>query len=205
MACFPIKENCYTVFLEIIKSAGLNNLKVAMEPKIILTDFELAAMKSIKNAFPTCLNKLCFFHLNQSIYRHIQKAKLATRYNSDPSFAHKMRHIGALAFLEPTKVVEAFDILKNDILPEEAIEVTTWFDKYYINGSTKITKSVSSLMTMKRRQPTFPPLLWSVHDNVLSYIPLSQNALESWHNRWNTLLNRKKWNVYKTIDEFKKQ
>lgn len=36
-------------------------------------------------------------------------------------------------------------------------------------------------------------------------VPLSQNALESWHNRWNSLLNRQKRNIFKTIAEFKKE
>lgn len=184
-------ERCYAFSLEILKCAVFNKLNVHLNPYIILTDFELAAMKYIKKIFPNCLNKLWLFHLNQSIYRHIQKAGLATRYNNDADFAHKMRHFGALAFLEPTETIEASVIIKVEIISDEAIDVITWFKKYYINRSMTISKSVSSKMTMKPCQPQFLATLWSVHDSILSYVPLSQNALESWHNRWNTIKSTK--------------
>lgn len=44
-----------------------------------------------------------------------------------------------------------------------------------------------------------------MYDRFVSSIPLTQNSLESWHNRWNTLLHRKKWNIYRTIEEFQKE
>ncbi|KAL0849657.1 hypothetical protein ABMA28_013911 [Loxostege sticticalis] len=198
-------ERCYTIFLQILKSVFRSKLNESLQPKIILTDFELAAMNAIKKVFPSCLNKLCFFHLNQSIYRHIQEAGLASRYNNDAVFAHKMRHIGALAFLEPNEIIDALEILKNDIIPHEATVVIEWFEKYYINGSMVIKKTSGSKIALKRCHPKFPPHLWSIHDSIVSHVPLSQNALESWHNRWNTLLNRRKWNIFKTITEFKKE
>ncbi|KAL0810605.1 hypothetical protein ABMA28_010722 [Loxostege sticticalis] len=177
-------EKCYTIFLQILKRQALNRLNMCLNPRIIMTDFERAAMRAIKKVFPS---------------------GLVTRYNKDPSFAHKMRHFGAMAFLEPTEIVDAFDIIKDEIIPEEAKRVTTWFGDYYVNGSTRISKHVSSKMTLKQRPPMFPPHMWSVHDSQMSHVPLSQNALESWHNRWNTLLGRRKWNIFRTITEFKKE
>lgn len=178
-----------------------------LNPEIILTDFELATMNAIKNVFPRCLNKLCFFIYNifnhtHTIKRHIQSAGLASRYNNDPIFAHNMRHISALAFLESTEISDAFNIIKTDIIPEEANKVIKWFDKYYVNGSTTITKTVSCKMTVKQRQPRFPRHMWSVNDSLVEHVPLTQNALESWHNRWNSLLRRRKWIIFLTINEF---
>lgn len=198
-------EKCYITFLEIVKRQAINRLNFRLNPRIIMTDFERTAMKAIKKVFPCSLNKLCFFHLNQSIWRHIQSAGLVTRYTKDPSFAHQMRHIGALAFLEPTEITDAFDIIKNEVIPEEAQRVITWFSEYYVNGSARVSECVSSRMTLKQRPPMFPPQMWSIHDSLMSYVPLSQNALESWHNRWNSLLGRRKWNIFRTITEFKKE
>lgn len=196
---------CYEIFLEILCRFAQNTLKINLAPQIILTDFEIAAINAVKKVFPNCANKLCFFHLNQSIWRKIQSSGLTVRYSSDPEFAHKMRHIGALAFLEPTEIDDAFDVIKNEIIPEEAKEVLQWFEKYYVKGTTKILKTVSSKITVKQTLPRFPPRMWSIHENLVQHIPLSQNALESWHNRWNSLLGRRKWNLYKTIIEFKKE
>jgi hypothetical protein len=116
-----------------------------------------------------------------------------------------MRHLGALAFLEPAEISDAFDIIKTDIIPDEANIIIRWFEKYYVYGSTKIIKSASSKMTLKQCQPRFPPHMWSVNDSLLNHVPLTQNALESWHNRWNSLLSRRKWNVFSTIKEFIKE
>ncbi|KAL0818774.1 hypothetical protein ABMA28_008101 [Loxostege sticticalis] len=174
-------EECYKIFLELLKRFAVNKLKINLDPPIIITDFETAAINAVKTMFPECLNKLCFFHLTQTIWRHIQAAGLARRYSNDPEFAHKM------------------------LIPEEAEEILTWFETYYVRGTAQVTKNFSSRMTVRRRQPKFPPAMWSVCDSHRSQIPLSQNALESWHNRWNILLGRRKWNVFKTVSEFIKE
>jgi len=35
----------------------------------IITDFEPAAINTINNVFPFAIHSVCFFHLQQSIYR----------------------------------------------------------------------------------------------------------------------------------------
>ncbi|KAF9421706.1 hypothetical protein HW555_002387, partial [Spodoptera exigua] len=41
----------------------------------------------------------------------------------------------------------------------------------------------------------FPPNIWSVNSFIGTTVPITQNEVESWHHRWNTLLGRKKWNL----------
>lgn len=189
-------QNCYKIFLEILRCQALSCFDIRLSPKFIILDFEIAAINAVKLVFPDCAQKLCFFHLTQTIWRHIQSAGLAKRYGTDPGFAHKMRHLAALAFLEPHEIPSAFQMLKENIFPEEAKEIVEWFEKYYINGSFQ-------RRTLKN--PQFPPEMWCIYDRYVSSVPVTQNALESWHNRWNTLLNRKKWNLFKTIAEFQKE
>lgn len=199
-------EHCYRIFLELVKNYIQNHISKKLKPQIIITDFETAAINAVKSVFPKSSNKLCFFHLTQSIWRHIQSAGLAKRYGNDCVFAHKLRHLAALAFLEPAEISEAFQIVKEEIIPEEAEEVLKWFEKYYVNGSLLTVKTGSSTkLIVKHKPPQFPPHMWSVHESYISCIPMTQNSLESWHNRFNVLLNRRRWNIYQTINEFAKE
>lgn len=199
--------HCYFIFLELIKSRAKNEYNIFLTPEVILTDFENAAMKAAKECFPNSRSKCCFFHLNQNIWKHIKKARLEKKYADDSDFAHKMRHLSALAYLEPDEIPTAFDFLKTNILPRQGHEVIDWFSRYYVHGHyTNITNTKGSFfLSAKKIPPQFPPALWSVSDCLDSCVPRTQNAVESWHGRWNSLLGRKKWNIYKTIQEFSKE
>lgn len=137
-------EKSYSIFFEILKRFVFHKLNINLSPTLILTDFETAAINAVKQAFPSCLQKLCFFHLSQSIWRHIQASGLAQRYGKDAIFAHKLRHVAALAFLEPNEIPDAFNIIRDEVLPSEAEKIVTWFERYYVRGTMKISKSISS-------------------------------------------------------------
>lgn len=108
-----------------------------------------------------------------------------------------------MVFLDPNEIPEDCQLVKDKVLPEEAAGVAKWFDKYYVSGMYLRNNANSTKLTIKRK-PLFPPAMWSVFDRTYE-IPKTQNVLESWHQRWTTLLNRKKWNVFKTIKEFSKE
>jgi len=48
---------------------------------------------------------LCFYHLNQSIWRKAQELGLAIRYKQDKQFREAVKAIPALAFL-PANIVK---------------------------------------------------------------------------------------------------
>lgn len=179
----------------------------------MLTDFEIAATKALKRVFPGSNQKYCYFHLRQSIWKHIQQSGFAKRYGKDISFAHKMRHIPALAYLKPEEIRDTFLLLqKKEVLSKEISSIVSWFSKYYVNGTFKNvtnktdTSTTTSLnVSIQRIPPLFPPEAWSIHDRLELNTPNSQNSVESWHHRWNGLLGRKKWNLFKTIKEMEKE
>ncbi|KAL0829666.1 hypothetical protein ABMA28_003172 [Loxostege sticticalis] len=201
-------ENSYFKFFEIIRIYCKNNFNLDLKPEIIISDFEQAIIKASLRVFPNSIHKCCFFHLSQSIWKHIQKAGLSKKYTNDSEFAHKMRHILALAYLKPEDIPAAFELIRREVLPNESKEVADWFRKYYVNGTYTSTRSQSSpdkpKSVIKKKPPLFPPGLWSVLDCFVAGIPITQNAVESWNNRWISLLNRKKNNIYKTLKEFVK-
>lgn len=55
-----------------------------------------------------------------------------------------------------------------------------------------------------RTSPLYPPSFWSVFENVQLGIPRTQNRVEGWHRRWETLVATKK-GIYNLISEMVKE
>ena len=88
-------------------------MKAGLAPKTILVDFEDAVMKVVEEEFPMVKIQGCNFHFCQCIMRHISSAGLKTQYEDDIDFAFRMRHLAALAYVPPEKVVHAFEELQD--------------------------------------------------------------------------------------------
>ena len=174
---------------------------IELKPDFVITDFEMAAINAVKSEFPGVQNKGCFFHLGQSVYRKIQSLQLASRYGTDEDFSIKIRQIPALAFLSPLEIPEAFDNLKLQI-PEEAADLVRWFEDNYVHG--RVRKRLRNGNTT-RWPPLFPPDLWSVFENEELGFPRTQNKVEAWHRRWQTLVGRAHVGVFSLIVEIQKE
>src|SRR2546429_8391347 len=75
-------EESYTrLFQELIDLGDEANQ--SLDPPMILTDFELAAINAVQTEFPGSINKDCFFHLCQNVWKKIQASGLAIEYGSN--------------------------------------------------------------------------------------------------------------------------
>lgn len=147
---------------------------VSLSPKIVIADFEKAAINGIRSVFEGVAVKTCNFHFMQNLYRHIQSIGWQTRYGNDIQFALKVRKVPALSFLEPDEIPEWFNEIKKE-LGAEFDPLTKWFDQYYVSGENG-------------KVPLFPPNLWSVfHQNEMG-IPRTQNYAESFHRHLNRVI-----------------
>jgi hypothetical protein len=162
---------------------------------------EQAAINASSSEFPGVNNKGCFFHLSQSGWRKIQEYGLASQYGTDEYLNFMLRNLFALAFLPADDIPDAFDILKPEI-PSDASDVVTWFEENYVHGKVRRRLQNNNVI---RNAPLFPPKLWSVHDSIESGIPRTQNAIEAWHCRWETVVGKSHVGVYKIIQEFQKE
>jgi len=73
---------------------------------MISIDFECSVILAIKQVFNNEVSvQLCFYHLNQSIWRKVQELGLAVRYKQDKQFREAVKMIPALAFL-PANIVK---------------------------------------------------------------------------------------------------
>ena len=89
----------------------LTKLEPTLRPKTIMIDFEKAAINALKAVFPATLQRGCFFHFCQNLYRSITGHGLKEKYENDPEFALKIRMLSALAFV-PTHKVEQSILVK---------------------------------------------------------------------------------------------
>ena len=51
----------------------------------------------------------------------------------------------------------------------------------------------------------FLPSLWSVTDNIGHTFPRTQNSVEAWHRRWETLVGGTHDSIFKIIKEIQKE
>src|SRR5258708_4911172 len=83
------------LFEQIIIKAEQN--EVNLNPYVIISDFESAAMSAARQQFDGVRIQGCHFHLGQSILRKIQEFGLITRYNNEENFSVNLRKLAALA------------------------------------------------------------------------------------------------------------
>lgn len=205
-ALLPCKtEDCYNFFFNELRNCGaLYDLDLC--PDYIITDFEMATINACRRVFDRSVHKGCFFHFTQNVWKQIKTLGLDEEYGRNSEFALKLRHLFALAFLPPEDIPPAFEGLKSEeVIPESANDLMEWFDQYYVNGRLTSKNKGPTKLTMKKTKPLFSPQLWSVFDNSNNNMPRTQNIVESWHRRWNTLLNGKKWNLNIMMKELIKE
>ncbi|CAF1501177.1 unnamed protein product, partial [Rotaria sordida] len=112
-----------------------------------------------------------------------------------------IRHISALAFLSPLEIPDAFDELKV-ILPSDAEPTIQWFENNYVYGRVK---RILRNGRVQRHNPLYSPEMWSVFDNMEFGFPRTQNKVEAWHRRWETLLARAHVGIFTMIKQIQKE
>jgi hypothetical protein len=87
-------------------------------------------------------------------------------------------------------------------MPENTKSVVTWFEETYVHGRVRVTLRSGN---QARTAPLFPPSFWSVKDQIDLNIPRTQNLVEAWHRRINSLVSQKHIGVYKLIQHLTKE
>lgn len=60
-----------------------DRLGIRLNPKRIMIDFELGAIKGFKRAFPGADIKGCFFYITNTIYKHVCESGFKKAYAED--------------------------------------------------------------------------------------------------------------------------
>lgn len=166
-------------------------IKLKLDPKITITDFEKGAINAIKAFFPDILCKGCHFHLGQIIYRKIQSLGLQTKFGTNEIFSLQMRAVLALSFLPSHEIPHYCEKLFEE-LDEDGKKLLNWFNEIYVSG--------------KSNKPVlFPPSFWSCFELDQKGIPRTQNYVESWHHRLHAIIDAEHIGFYRLLGELQKE
>ena len=102
-------EVVYKHLLSELKEAALK-IKLKLEPKEVLTDFERAAMNAYTYHYPEVKIRSCYFHFGQNIFRKIVDIGLKQQYQNDKELKKWVNMIIASLIL-PNLVSDQFVLL----------------------------------------------------------------------------------------------
>lgn len=128
---------------------ALLQLEPEIKPKHIMFDFERALINAATDHFKGTSLHGCNFHFCQAIWRHIQSVGLQSEYSKNAVFAHKIKMLMALAFVDPNDVTDAFeelcrsDFWRDDEQNEfnaEKQNLLGYFENTYIGSYARFTQ-----------------------------------------------------------------
>ncbi|CAG7729463.1 unnamed protein product [Allacma fusca] len=170
-------------------AAVLQKLQPGLAPSSIITDFEYAAINAFREAFPESEMRGCFFHFQQCLWRQIQgKRSICDRKRTSADFSLMMRHFLSLAF-----------VLKNHML-NEGIDGIHNFVQYF-----EETWVGTPPRRGQWRPSRFDVAVWNTHGAVLRDQHRTNNNLEGWHTRFETMIGLHHPTLWKCIEGFIKE
>lgn len=104
-------EKTYSAAFQLLNDFAVQN-GAELDPEVIMTDYEKAAINAVESVFPESRTQGCFFHLCQNFYKRIQKYGLVSAYAKDKDVFMSFKMTEALAFVPPEDVPEAFQTLQ---------------------------------------------------------------------------------------------
>jgi hypothetical protein len=183
----------------------LSALKTAipeLDPKTIMTDYELASINSFRQVFPSAENKGCFFHFAQCVFRHIQQfPDILALFTNEADFSLQLWHLVALAFVPPEDVISNFDLLMEEPFFVEHEALLTSFVQYF----ERTWIGPLNRRGTARIAPLYEISVWNCYHSVLNDLPKTNNACEGFHHGFSALLGSHHPTIYKLIDGFKEQ
>jgi len=172
---------------------------VGNAPLTFLIDFERATMIALNAIFPQTEISGCFFHLTSNIWKRIQAFGLQEQYQADGEFALHLRMIAALAFIPPDEVVNAFDrlceVIRNTY-QNDADRVLDYFEDTYIGRFRR---------NAPRAIPLFSIQKWNMFHRTHEEMPRTNNHIEGWHRRFQTLCSSSHPTLWKFLELLKRE
>ena len=172
--------------------------------KFIMSDFEQAVFKSVRKVFTGVQHKGCRFHMNAAIWKNLGLHGLQSLYHQSPFFQDTINKLYALAYVKTEDVVSIYREHIVPVIQEGLDECEEWqeytdelqdFGGYY--ESTWIERRL-------QRSAKFPPVLWNHFDSIMHDGTQTNNCLESYNRKWNSIAGKNS-NVWAVQELFVKQ
>ncbi|CAF1541239.1 unnamed protein product [Adineta ricciae] len=163
------KEQIYQKMLDEIRQ-----MVPAWQPRKVMMDFEKATQNVFERTFPGIELSGCYFHFCQNVLRFLQNHGFKQNYETDVMFADSIHKILALAFLDPTNVIDGFELLCSK-LDNVYQPILDYIEDNYIGRIRGRT----------RRQPSYPVAFWNMSARVKLDLHRTNNHVEGWHRKLN--------------------
>lgn len=161
------------------------------------TDFELGASLTFQEVFPNSEPAFCFFHFAQSLWRKAADSGVSRKYqqSENEELRNQFHAILGLAFVPPQDVPSAFDSLQEHCL-EDLQDVLQLLEIYYVLGKRR---------GRGRQPPIFKIESWNVYQRTTRGIPRTNNSVEAWNRRFNTIVSKVHPNVFAIFEELQSE
>ena len=153
----------------------MSKSNLVYSPKTIVSDYETGLISAIRQELPGTEHHGCLFHFTQAIYKKLQELGLVTQYRDNINVQTYVRQLMALPFLSPTEISSTFHRLKARS-PKCIEKLLSYFSDYWLN--------------------TIGPEMLSVFNRPHR----TNNALESWHARFNKRVARHEPNIFVLLE-----
>ncbi|CAF0822724.1 unnamed protein product [Brachionus calyciflorus] len=207
-ATLPRKtEKIYIEFLKVLKA------RIDIDPISISCDYEMAFINAVKKVFITSRVYCCYFHLNQNIWRRIQKLDLEIVYNIiNGKYRKLMKYLKCICYIPTDDVIDVFTQIKSKLNLEDPVEfkineLYEDFEEFYL-GKREIQKTGRGrgvkYTVVQIAKARYDIELWSINQRIIENIPRTTNYVESWHNAFGNML-KKHPNFYSLIDSLRRE
>jgi hypothetical protein len=176
-------QSMYVAMFSKLVQLAADKFSINLTARFLTTDFEMASMNAFREVFPGVTVSGCHFHLCQAIIRKCNEFGLKANYRDDADFAIHVRMLMALPFLPADVVPSAFESVKVNS-PAIGAALMAYFDATYVKGP--IIRGSGD--TAVHRVPMFPPSVWNVCERFLNLLPTTNNHVEAWHRRLQSLI-----------------
>lgn len=171
----------YRQVLQHLKREVRRTTRRALRPKRVVLDFEASLLTAVETEFPHARISACYFHFNQSLWRHVQELGLAAEYRRNRRLKTSVRMIMAIGFLPLALVRLNFQTYRGTRRIRRLIRrlpaFGDWLD--YVE------------QTYVSRTARFPPAVWNVYDRDIdtrtnnhvegTYARLTDQAIKPYH------------------------
>ncbi|KAF9424317.1 hypothetical protein HW555_000456, partial [Spodoptera exigua] len=179
--CTNKDKTTYNKIFDLINEYFCDN-DIVINVKYCMMDFEITAIQCARQNLENIMVKCCSFHFGQIIYRKIQSSGLAKLYGTDYSFSLEIKCLMALSFLPHSTIPQYFKVWEENCSEKSAL-IAKWFAENYVVGKNG-------------KLPQIPPSLWSCHDLNHLKLPRTQNNVEAWHHRLNSIVDKRSPGFY---------
>lgn len=148
----------------------------------------MASINALKLTFPNAVISSCSFHLGQCLQRKLKSENLFNIYKQNQNVKKYVKALCALSFVEIPRIIETYnELLNSPAFPSILIPIFDYFYNTFINPTSAI----------------FLPEIWHSICLTNDNIPKTNNAIEAWHNVFNSTFGTSKFNLHLLILKLK--